>query len=92
MRAFGELGFAPHVVGASARHDLATTAWDQPISLPVMIVADGVQAVHPDGEVAVARGPRRAARSWASARSRAARRGSGRGNPQTSSRCTVRHP
>jgi L-lactate dehydrogenase (cytochrome)/glycolate oxidase len=55
MRAFGELGFAPHVVGASAQHDLATTVMGQPISLPVLISPTGVQAVHPDGEVAVAR-------------------------------------
>ena len=55
MRAFGELGFAPHVVGATAEHDLATTVMGQPISLPVLISPTGVQAVHPDGEVAVAR-------------------------------------
>jgi L-lactate dehydrogenase (cytochrome)/glycolate oxidase len=55
MRAFGELGFAPHVVGATAQHDLATTVMGQPISLPVIISPTGVQAVHPDGEVAVAR-------------------------------------
>ena len=55
MRAFGELGFAPHVVGASAQHDLATTVMGQPISLPVLMSPTGVQAVHPDGEVAVAR-------------------------------------
>jgi pre-mycofactocin synthase len=32
MRAFGELGFAPHVAGASSQRDLATTVMGQPIS------------------------------------------------------------
>src|SRR5215213_9896160 len=53
--AFGELGFAPHVVGAIEKRDLATTVMGQEISLPVLISPTGVQAVHPDGEVAVAR-------------------------------------
>ena len=55
ITAFGELGFAPHVAGASGERDLATTVMGQPISLPVIISPTGVQAVHPDGEVAVAR-------------------------------------
>src|SRR5579864_4775548 len=53
--AFSELGFAPHVVGLSAKRDLATTVMGQPVALPVIISPTGVQAVHPDGEVAVAR-------------------------------------
>jgi heme/flavin dehydrogenase (mycofactocin system) len=53
--AFSELGFAPHVVGLSAKRDLATTVMGQEIALPVIISPTGVQAVHPDGEVAVAR-------------------------------------
>ena len=53
--AFGELGFAPHVAGLSAKRDLSTTVMGQSISLPVVISPTGVQAVHPDGEVAVAR-------------------------------------
>jgi L-lactate dehydrogenase (cytochrome)/glycolate oxidase len=53
--AFSELGFAPHVAGLSAQRDLATTVMGQPVSLPVIISPTGVQAVHPDGEVAVAR-------------------------------------
>jgi L-lactate dehydrogenase (cytochrome) len=53
--AFGELGFAPHVIGALQKRDLSTTVMGQEISLPVMISPTGVQAVHPDGEVAVAR-------------------------------------
>jgi L-lactate dehydrogenase (cytochrome)/glycolate oxidase len=53
--AFGELGFAPHVAGLSAQRDLATSVMGRDISLPVVISPTGVQAVHPDGEVAVAR-------------------------------------
>ncbi len=53
--AFGELGLAPHVAGLSEKRDLSTTVMGQPISFPVLISPTGVQAVHPDGEVAVAR-------------------------------------
>ena len=55
IAAFAELGFAPHVAGLPAKRDLATTVMGQPVSLPVIISPTGVQAVHPDGEVAVAR-------------------------------------
>ena len=55
ISAFSELGFAPHVAGLAAKHDLSTTVMGQPVSLPVIISPTGVQAVHPDGEVAVAR-------------------------------------
>jgi L-lactate dehydrogenase (cytochrome)/glycolate oxidase len=55
IRAFAELGFAPHVAGHFGQRDLATTVLGQPVSLPVIISPTGVQAVHPDGEVAVAR-------------------------------------
>ncbi len=55
VQAFTELGFAPHVADLAAQRDLATTVLGQPISLPVIISPTGVQAVHPDGEVAVAR-------------------------------------
>ncbi|MBN9099317.1 MULTISPECIES: pre-mycofactocin synthase MftD [unclassified Pseudonocardia] len=55
IAAFGELGFAPHVAGLSGTRDLATTVMGQPASMPVLISPTGVQAVHPDGEVAVAR-------------------------------------
>ncbi len=53
--AFGEIGFAPHVVGASATRELSTSIMGQEISLPVIISPTGVQAVDKDGEVAVAR-------------------------------------
>jgi heme/flavin dehydrogenase (mycofactocin system) len=55
ISAFSELGFAPHAAGLTAKHDLSTTVMGQPVSLPVIISPTGVQAVHPDGEVAVAR-------------------------------------
>ncbi|MFD4366061.1 pre-mycofactocin synthase MftD [Rhodococcus sp. NPDC058521] len=55
VKAFSELGFAPHVAGLSDKRDLSTTVMGQPLSFPVMISPTGVQAVHPDGEVAVAR-------------------------------------
>jgi heme/flavin dehydrogenase (mycofactocin system) len=55
VAAFSELGFAPHVAGLPAARDMATTVMGQPVSLPVIISPTGVQAVHPDGEVAVAR-------------------------------------
>jgi heme/flavin dehydrogenase (mycofactocin system) len=53
--AFAELGMSPHVAGQSASRDLSTTVMGQAISMPVFISPTGVQAVHPDGEVAVAR-------------------------------------
>jgi L-lactate dehydrogenase (cytochrome)/glycolate oxidase len=55
LRAFGELGFAPHVAGLNGERNLETTVMGQPASFPVLISPTGVQAVHPDGEVAVAR-------------------------------------
>ncbi len=55
IAAFSELGFAPHVAGLSAKRDLDTTVMGQPVALPVILSPTGVQAVHPDGEVAVAR-------------------------------------
>lgn len=54
-RAFAEIGLAPHVAGLSQHRDLSTTVMGQQISMPVLISPTGVQAVHPDGEVAVAR-------------------------------------
>jgi len=55
MAAFAEIGFAPHVADLAAKREQATTVLGQPISLPVIMSPTGVQAVHPDGEVAVAR-------------------------------------
>src|ERR1700716_144266 len=55
VEAFAEIGFAPHVIGALEKRDLSTTVMGQDISLPIVISPTGVQAVPPDGEVAVAR-------------------------------------
>ncbi|MDQ1514808.1 MAG: pre-mycofactocin synthase [Actinomycetota bacterium] len=55
VAAFGELGFAPHMAGLSAKREQATVVMGQPISMPVLISPTGVQAIHPDGELAVAR-------------------------------------
>ncbi|MCH9668259.1 MAG: mycofactocin biosynthesis FMN-dependent deaminase MftD [Actinomycetia bacterium] len=55
VESFAQLGFAPHVVGAPETREMATTVMGQDISLPVIISPTGVQAVDPDGEVAVAR-------------------------------------
>ncbi|WP_326699345.1 mycofactocin biosynthesis FMN-dependent deaminase MftD [Streptomyces sp. NBC_01754] len=54
-RAFGELGFSPRVVGHHAERDLTTTVLGMESAFPVVISPTGVQGVHPDGEVAVAR-------------------------------------
>jgi heme/flavin dehydrogenase (mycofactocin system) len=53
--AFDELGFAPKTAGLPDKRDLATTVMGQSVSMPVIISPTGVQAVCPDGEVAVAR-------------------------------------
>jgi pre-mycofactocin synthase len=55
VAAFDELGFRPHVADLPEKRELATTVMGQEVSLPVLISPTGVQAVHPDGEVAVAR-------------------------------------
>jgi L-lactate dehydrogenase (cytochrome)/glycolate oxidase len=55
VESFAQLGFAPHVIGATESRDMATTVMGQDILLPVIISPTGVQAVNPDGEVAVAR-------------------------------------
>ena len=55
VAAFDEIEYTPHVVGAQPDRELATTVMGQELSFPVMISPTGVQAVDPDGEVAVAR-------------------------------------
>ncbi len=55
VESFAELGFAPHVVGMTEKRDISTTVMGQDISMPVIISPTGVQAIDPDGEVAVAR-------------------------------------
>jgi pre-mycofactocin synthase len=55
VHAFAELGFSPHVAGLADSRDLVTKVMGQEVSFPVLISPTGVQAVHPEGEVAVAR-------------------------------------
>ena len=55
VAAFRELGFVPHAAGLPARRDLSVVVMGQQVSMPVILSPTGVQAVHPDGEVAVAR-------------------------------------
>jgi len=55
LDAFTELGFAPLVAGQPARRSQVTTVLGQEVALPVVISPTGVHAVHPEGEVAVAR-------------------------------------
>ncbi len=53
--AFREVGFRPHVADLVKAEDLSTTVMGQDVAFPVLISPTGVQAVDPDGEVAVAR-------------------------------------
>jgi len=55
LAAFRELGFAPHVADLAPKRELGTSIMGQQVSMPVLISPTGVQAVHPDAEVAVAR-------------------------------------
>lgn len=52
---FDPIAFAPRLADVPATRDLATTLMGLRLSMPVVISPTGVQAVHPDGEVAVAR-------------------------------------
>lgn len=53
--AFTELGVRPVTAGQPAERSMATEVMGQPMSMPVMISPTGAQAVHHDGEIAVAR-------------------------------------
>lgn len=55
VAAFAEIGFLPRIAGAPPQRNLATTVLGFEIAFPVIISPTGVQAVHPDAEVAVAR-------------------------------------
>ena len=55
ITAFSRLKLRPHVADLPAQRDLATTVMGLDVSFPVLCSPTGVQAVHPDGEVAVAR-------------------------------------
>ena len=53
--AFDELGLSPHVAGLPRERTMATSVLGPELSMPVIVSPTGVQAVHPEGEVAVAR-------------------------------------
>lgn len=55
VAAFDELGLRPVTAGQPSARDLRTTLMGQALAFPVVISPTGVQAVHPDGELAVAR-------------------------------------
>jgi L-lactate dehydrogenase (cytochrome) len=55
VEAFSEIGFRPHIADLPQERNQATTVLGQDISFPVVISPTGVQAVWPEGEVAVAR-------------------------------------
>jgi L-lactate dehydrogenase (cytochrome)/glycolate oxidase len=55
LTAFDQLGLAPHVAGLHAERGMEVQVMGQHLSMPVMISPTGVQAVHPEGEVAVGR-------------------------------------
>ncbi|MHB2028161.1 MAG: pre-mycofactocin synthase MftD [Acidimicrobiales bacterium] len=55
LDSFDQLGFAPHVAGLANERSMATSIMGQSVSMPVVLSPTGVQAVHPDGELAVAR-------------------------------------
>ncbi len=55
VAAFSELGFRPHIADLPPSRAQGVSVLGQDISLPVLISPTGVQAVHPEGEVAVAR-------------------------------------
>jgi len=53
--AFDQLGFAPHVAGLHQQRAMDVTVMGQSLSMPVIMSPTGVQAVHPEGELAIAR-------------------------------------
>lgn len=55
LTAFDQLGLSPHVADLPRSRDMSTTVMGQQVSMPVVISPTGVQAVHPQGEVAIAR-------------------------------------
>ena len=55
LDSFDQLGFAPHVAGLSSTREMSVRVMGQDMSMPVIISPTGVQAVHPQGEVAIAR-------------------------------------
>src|SRR3954471_21396700 len=58
VAAFEELGLAPRTAGMPAARDPRTTVLGQDLALPFLLSPAGAHAVHPDGELAVARAAR----------------------------------
>jgi pre-mycofactocin synthase len=55
VAAFRQLGLLPTVADKPESRETATEVMGQPISMPVLISPTGVQVVHPDAELAIAR-------------------------------------
>ena len=55
ITAFRQIALVPRLLGPAPTGDMSTTVMGLHASMPVLISPTGVQAVHPDGEVALAR-------------------------------------
>ena len=55
LSAFDQLGLRPVAAGQAAERAMATTIMGQSASMPIMTAPAGVQAVHPEAELAVGR-------------------------------------
>jgi heme/flavin dehydrogenase (mycofactocin system) len=55
VAAFGELELAPNIAGHAGAREMTTVVMGQTLALPVILSPVGVQAVHPESELAVAR-------------------------------------
>lgn len=55
VTAFRQIALVPRLLGPAPTGDMSTTVMGLHASMPVLISPTGVQAVHPDGEVALAR-------------------------------------
>jgi heme/flavin dehydrogenase (mycofactocin system) len=71
LRAFNELGFSPTIFDRPTTFDTKTTILGLDVDFPVLVSPVGAQAIHPHGEVGVARAAARAGTamglsSWAS--------------------------
>jgi heme/flavin dehydrogenase (mycofactocin system) len=53
--AFGELGLVPTVADKPAERDQSTEVMGQQLAMPVLISPTGVQMVHPEAEIGIAR-------------------------------------
>lgn len=55
VAAFDEIRIVPRIASAKPERELRTTVMGQDLSMPVLISPTGVQAVHPEGELPMAR-------------------------------------